>query len=150
MTDPIVPKILVMDDTPLVLDTLTRMLRETGAEVSGASNYSDGNRLLHENRPDVFVSDLNVEGPGGKDDADRMGLHAIGEGLRNDPNLVAIIMTGTGQGLSPDDFTLLLEQDISLLGKPFIRAQVLHAIDDGLARRSRALGSAPYITLARQ
>src|SRR5690349_11072717 len=60
-------KILVVDDDRLVLATLTHGLAQAGFEVIDADNGSDAILLARENRPDLALLDIRMEGKSGFD-----------------------------------------------------------------------------------
>ena len=112
-----VGRILVMDDEPIVLTAFTHVLRQLGYDVAVAS---DGRAAVDAyvearvagDRFDVVFLDLTVKG-------DMGGLEAIGELLRHDPAVRAIVMSG----YSEDDAMQRFEQlgFKGRLTKPFNR-----------------------------
>lgn len=60
-------KILVVDDDRLVLASLTHGLTQAGYEVIDADNGDDAILLAHEQRPDLALLDIRMEGKSGFD-----------------------------------------------------------------------------------
>ncbi|PYN79944.1 MAG: hypothetical protein DMD97_04115 [Candidatus Rokuibacteriota bacterium] len=52
--------VLVVDDTPAILEVLTRMLKSHGATVTAAGTAERALELLERLRPDVLLSDLEM------------------------------------------------------------------------------------------
>jgi CheY-like chemotaxis protein len=57
--------VLVVDDTPGVLDAVREMLEWAGATVTAVGAAEQALALLQEERPDVLLSDLAMPGRGG-------------------------------------------------------------------------------------
>ena len=53
-------RVLVVDDTPSVLDILTAVLQQNGATVTATSTAEEALRLLEDVRPHVLLSDLEM------------------------------------------------------------------------------------------
>jgi CheY-like chemotaxis protein len=58
-------RVLVVDDTSLVLDVLKEILEGDGATVTAVSGAEDALAALQAERPDVLLSDLAMPGRGG-------------------------------------------------------------------------------------
>jgi CheY-like chemotaxis protein len=58
-------RVLVVDDTPSVLDAVREMLEWAGATVTAVGAAEQALALLQEERPDVLLSDLAMPGRGG-------------------------------------------------------------------------------------
>ena len=54
------PKILVVEDQPEVLDTMTVLLEHAGFEVFGARTGADGIRLSQNDEFDLIILDINL------------------------------------------------------------------------------------------
>jgi len=61
------PKILIVDDEPTMLQTLTRILGRKGYEVYTAEGGGDGCRAIEETVFDLVISDMAMEGLNGLD-----------------------------------------------------------------------------------
>jgi CheY-like chemotaxis protein len=58
-------RVLVVDDTPYVLQVVTDILTEDGAEVTAVGSAEEALAALQWERPDVLLSDLAMPGKGG-------------------------------------------------------------------------------------
>lgn len=58
-------RVLVVDDTPCVLQVVTAILEEDGATVTAVSSAEEALGYLQEERPHVLLSDLAMPGRGG-------------------------------------------------------------------------------------
>lgn len=56
------PKVLIIDDDPSLLDALSMALEDAGHSVVAASDGTTGLSLVHAQRPDLVVSDVNMPG----------------------------------------------------------------------------------------
>lgn len=59
--------ILVVDDSPVVLDLLAEALSDAGFRVLGCRSWVDGNVLLREERPDLVLMDVSMPALDGGD-----------------------------------------------------------------------------------
>jgi DNA-binding response OmpR family regulator len=64
-----VPKILIVDDDPDIVEACRLVLEREGYEVEGAPNRGDGMKALEEVKPDLLILDVMMEEP---DDGLRM------------------------------------------------------------------------------
>jgi len=80
----VVPKILIVDDDPDIVDAGRLVLEREGYEVVGAPNRADGMKQLEESKPDLLILDVMMEEP---DDGLRMARE-----IRKSGNTVPIIM----------------------------------------------------------
>ncbi len=78
------PKILIVDDDPDIVDAGRLVLEREGYEVVGAPNRADGMKQLEESKPDLLILDVMMEEP---DDGLRMARE-----IRKSGNTVPIIM----------------------------------------------------------
>jgi DNA-binding NarL/FixJ family response regulator len=81
-----VPKILIIDDDPTILEGLRRLLTRSGYEVAVAPNGILGLEAARKQTVDVVVTDLAMPGVSGLD------LIKLIQGL--DPTLPVIVLTG--------------------------------------------------------
>lgn len=65
----VVPKILIVDDDPDIIEAGRLVLEREGYEVEGAPNRADGMKRLEEVKPDLLILDIMMEQP---DDGLRM------------------------------------------------------------------------------
>jgi DNA-binding response OmpR family regulator len=80
----VVPKILIVDDDPDIVDAGRLVLEREGYEVIGAPNRADGMKRLEEDKPDLLILDVMMEEP---DDGLRMARE-----IRKNGNELPIIM----------------------------------------------------------
>jgi PAS domain S-box-containing protein len=101
-------RILLVDDDPLVRDTLIEQLEELGHKVLVASGGTDALAILQAREAvDLMITDLSMPGMN--------GLTLIREARDLHPNLPAILLTGhsgdsmslEGAGVSPGSYSLL-------------------------------------------
>ena len=78
------PKILIVDDDPDIVDAGRLVLEREGYEVLGAPNRADGMKKLQGDKPDLLILDVMMEEP---DDGLRMARE-----IRKDGNGLPIIM----------------------------------------------------------
>ncbi|HEY5388070.1 MAG TPA: response regulator [Thermoleophilia bacterium] len=64
-----VPKILIVDDDPDIIEAGRLVLEREGYEVEGAPSRADGMKRLEEVKPDLLILDIMMEEP---DDGLRM------------------------------------------------------------------------------
>ena len=65
----VVPKILIVDDDPDIIEAGRLVLEREGYEVEGAPSRADGMKRLEEVKPDLLILDIMMEEP---DDGLRM------------------------------------------------------------------------------
>jgi DNA-binding response OmpR family regulator len=80
----VVPKILIVDDDPDIVDAGRLVLEREGYEVIGAPNRAEGMRSLEGDKPDLLILDVMMEEP---DDGLRMARE-----IRKGGNELPIIM----------------------------------------------------------
>ena len=83
-------RLLIVDDEPALLEALCKTLAERGYETQGFTQAQAALAALHEHDFDVLLCDLMMPGMD--------GIALLRAALEIDPNLVGIIMTGTGDG----------------------------------------------------
>lgn len=57
----VVPKILIVDDDPDIIEAGRLVLEREGYEVEGAPNRADGMKRLEEVKPDLLILDIMME-----------------------------------------------------------------------------------------
>jgi CheY-like chemotaxis protein len=119
------PRILVIDDEPLVRSTVVMILTRAGFSVEEASDGQAGIAMCHTNPPDVAITDIFMP--------NRDGIEVVREVKRSCPRTKIIAMTGGGQTrimeiASP---AKLLGAD-HILHKPFERESLLAAVNAAL------------------
>jgi DNA-binding response OmpR family regulator len=80
----VVPKILIVDDDPDIVDAGRLVLEREGYQVESASNRAEGMKALDEVKPDLLILDVMMEEP---DDGLRMARE-----IRKGGNSLPIIM----------------------------------------------------------
>jgi len=80
------PKILVIDDEPVILGSATRILTAEGFPVLTADDAESGLEILATDPQDIVICDLMLPG--------MSGLKFLEASRENDPSLVVIITTG--------------------------------------------------------
>jgi two-component system, OmpR family, response regulator len=101
--------VLVLDDDPLVLMTLTEILRDEGFEVEEARTSAEAVGQFREGGPPrVFVTDINLG-------ESKTGLDVAAELRRDAPDLPVIFITGRPDFLADTQ----LDTRQRLLRKPF-------------------------------
>jgi DNA-binding NtrC family response regulator len=130
MGEPMVKRILVVDDEERYCDVVSQMLRSKGYECEITNDPFDALRLLHEKHFEMVVSDIRMKG---KD-----GLQLMREALEELPDLDFIIMTGY---TSDYDYTHIVEAGASdFISKPFTAGE-LEAKIGRIERERRVLSS---------
>jgi twitching motility two-component system response regulator PilH len=69
-------KVMVVEDSPVDSEHLSKILRGAGCAVSVASSGDAALDLLQSNRPDLVLMDINMPGTDGFATARKMGRHA--------------------------------------------------------------------------
>ena len=117
--------VLVVDDDPYVLDSLSLMLREYGYAVAIEKSAAAAVALLERNEVDVVLTDIKMPGMSG---IDLLGkIHAL------DPELPVILMTGY-----PDlDVAVdgIKRGAFDFISKPYKYESLLHAIEKAVRHR---------------
>lgn len=80
------PRILVIDDEPVILDSARRILTADGFPVLTADDAEMGLEVLETKPQDIVICDIMLPG--------MSGLEFLETARRNDPSLVVIITTG--------------------------------------------------------
>ena len=81
-------KILIIDDETILAKSLLRSLTKAGYEGSIATRAEEGLKLLVEERPDLVLLDMKLEGMG--------GLEALRRIVDFDPSILVLIITAYG------------------------------------------------------
>lgn len=116
------PRILVIDDEPLIRSTVVTLLTREGFSVEEASDGQVGIAMCHKNPPDVVITDIFMP--------NRDGIEVVMELKRSCPRTKIIAATGGGhmrmmeiasaaQSLGADH----------VLYKPFERESLLAAVN---------------------
>ena len=115
-------RVLIVDDEPAIVEALKLILQRHGYEVTGATTFDEGRRLLRETPPpDVLLTDVRL--------GSYNGLQLVV--LRN-PRTAAIIMSGYWDTTIADEGR---QHGAIYLLKPVPPAQLLDTIERALAAR---------------
>jgi len=82
----IIPKILIIDDEEIVLDSCTYILANSGYQLVTARNGTLGLEMLEQEKPDLVFVDLKMPGIS--------GLEVLEKIQEYDPTIVPIVITG--------------------------------------------------------
>jgi two-component system cell cycle response regulator CpdR len=117
--------VLVVDDDPLIVALVTRLLRSHGAEVVGAAGGREALRTLytHVPAPSVLLTDVDMAGMSGIELAARV--------TADRPAVVVVLMTGDPE--TRDEARRRPELVHAVLLKPFELDELLDVVDDAMA-----------------
>lgn len=93
----VVPKILIVDDDPDIVDAGRLVLEREGYQVEGASNRADGMKALREAKPDLLILDVMMDEP---DDGLRMAREIRKAG--SDLPIIMLTSINAAMGLNID------------------------------------------------
>ena len=91
------PKILIVDDDPDIVDAGRLVLEREGYQVESAFNRADGMQALDEAKPDLLILDVMMEEP---DDGLRMAREIRKGG--NDLPIIMLTSINAAMGLNID------------------------------------------------
>jgi len=112
------PRILVIDDEPVVLDSAKRILNAEGFSVVVASDGESALRILESEAVDIVISDLMLPGIS--------GIEFMEKVQRQDPNLV--VMITTGYSTLENGIAALRKGAFEFLPKPFTFEELLSPV----------------------
>lgn len=117
------PRILVVDDDPLVRAMLHQVLERAGYEVEVAEDGESAYRLCQEHPIDLIIMDMVMPGKG--------GAETIAEVRRDFPEVRIVAMSGGGR-TGPYGYLKLAERFGAerVFPKPLERDTILEAIDE--------------------
>jgi DNA-binding response OmpR family regulator len=115
------PRILVIDDDPLLRSTVVTILTRAGFSVEEASDGAVGLAMVRKNPPDVVITDIFMP--------NRDGIEVVMEVKRSSPRTKIIAMTGGGQQGWMEG-TSMAKSLVAhhILQKPFEREALLEAV----------------------
>src|SRR5665647_2337379 len=93
----VVPKILIVDDDPDIVDAGRLVLEREGYQVESASNRAEGMKAVDEVKPDLLILDIMMEEP---DDGLRMAREIRKGG--NGPPIIMLTSVNAALGLNMD------------------------------------------------
>jgi CheY-like chemotaxis protein len=109
-------RVLVIDDDPLILDTMASLLRSAGHEVEAAASGEDGVAAYRRQPFDCVITDARMKGIGGL-----IVCRTIKDG---DPGAYVVLLTG----VEHDPEELRAAGVDRVLAKPARRALILEAV----------------------
>jgi excisionase family DNA binding protein len=115
-----IPRILIVDDEPVAVDTLRRLLRASEFEIEEAHDGFEAGRKVESFKPDVMLLDLKMPGMSGHD-----VLREIKQG-ENTRHIRVIILSGYVD--APQRSALIKSGAEGVLEKPIDRAKLLALI----------------------
>lgn len=122
------PKVLIVDDQPLVLDVVKELLARGPYQVISANSAEAALKLMEDETIDVVVSDERMPG--------MQGSEFLAIVRKRFPDTVRIILTGHASVETA--IRAINEGEIfRLLTKPVSSQDLYKAIDDGLKNRAR-------------
>jgi DNA-binding NtrC family response regulator len=111
-------KVLVIDDQPLILKSIRKVLMEEGLDVLTAATGKEGLELFQKERPPVVLLDMKLP------DAD--GLEILSQLVKADPAVRVIMVTAYGDMKAAVKAMKLGAQDF--LRKPYEVEELLHEV----------------------
>jgi PAS domain S-box-containing protein len=124
-SDPASPKILAVDDEPVIRENIASYLEDSGFEVLQASNGRQGLDMVHRHRPEVILLDLRMP--------EMDGLECL-ERIRRDATEIPVIVV-SGTGVLQDAIEALRSGAQDFITKPILDMAVLeHAVRRAMER----------------
>jgi DNA-binding response OmpR family regulator len=123
-----VPRILIVDDDPDIVEAGKLVLEREGFEVEGASSRAEGLARIEQTKPDLLILDVMMEEP---DDGLRMARE-----IRKNGNELPIIMltsVNAAMGLNIDKDEEMVPVD-EFQSKPVEPATLVAKVKDLLAK----------------
>jgi len=116
------PSVLIVDDEPSILQTLSGLLADEGFEVSTAANGYEALKIIDAESPDLVLLDIWMPGID--------GIETLTEIKKENPTIQVIIITGHGTIETAVNATKLGAYD--LIEKPLSIDKVIVAINNAL------------------
>ena len=116
------PSILIVDDEPSILQSLSGLLADEGFEIKTASNGYEGLKIVEEGSPDLVLLDIWMPGID--------GIETLKEIKKNYPTIPVIIITGHGTIETAVKATKLGAYD--LIEKPLSIDNIIVTINNAL------------------
>src|SRR4030042_111442 len=123
------PKIVIIDDEEVVLDSCTLILEGGDYSVTTASNGALGLKLVEENQPDLVFVDLKMPGI--------PGIEVLEKITESNPTIVSIVITGYATVTSAVE--AMKKGAYDFLPKPFTPDEFRLITKRGLERRKLML-----------
>jgi two-component system response regulator PilR (NtrC family) len=126
----ILPRVLVVDDEPSVVDVFQEFLAAQGYEVTVVTSGEEAIRVAPQLRPDIVLTDINLPGVS--------GLEVMRHAKANDPEVAVIVVTGYASAATAID--ALRQGAYDYVTKPLDLDEVHQIVERGIAnRRLRAI-----------
>jgi CheY-like chemotaxis protein len=123
------PTVLLVDDNRDLLHFLERLMADAGWTLLTAESATEAKKLMQEHKPNAALLDYMLP--------DGNGVELGVEFLRNVPQMLVIVMTGTI--LPPEEEALCEEHNFPVLRKPFLASDVMNQIRSRLMPVSGAV-----------
>ena len=120
-----VPRVLVVDDEPSVIDVFQEFLSGQGYALTIASSGEEAVRLIPELRPDIILTDINLPG--------LSGLEVMRYAKSVDPEVAVIVVTGYASASTAID--ALRQGAFNYVTKPFDLDEVHQIVERAVANR---------------
>lgn len=124
-----IPKILIIDDEEVVLDSCKQILRKENYQITTVSNGDLGIQVLKEQEPDLVLVDLKMPG--------LSGFEVLKKIREIDPNIISIVITGFSTVSSAIE--AMKNGAYDFLPKPFTPDELRLITTRGLDRRKLVL-----------
>jgi DNA-binding response OmpR family regulator len=121
-----VPRVLLVDDDPVILRLLEVNFRLEGFETTKASNGSEALRIATEEHPDCVILDVMLPGMNG---------HAIYEKMRGDPSLAAVPVVFLSARAMDEDIARYASLDVDYVTKPFDPLELVEVVRGRIGAR---------------
>jgi signal transduction histidine kinase len=123
------PKILIIDDEEIVIDSCTQILKRGNYQIATARNGTEGLEILKEFQPDLTFVDLKMPGISGFEVLDQ--IHEY------DPTIVTVVITGFATVSSAVE--AMKKGTYDFLPKPFTPDELRLITQRALERRALVL-----------
>jgi signal transduction histidine kinase/DNA-binding response OmpR family regulator len=121
----VVPRILVVDDEPPVIDVFREFLAGQGYELGTATTGEEALRTIESFRPDIILTDINLPG--------LSGLDVMAHAKSLDPEVAVIVVTGYASASTAIE--ALRQGAYDYVTKPFDLDEVHQIVERGIANR---------------
>jgi DNA-binding response OmpR family regulator len=124
-------RILIVDDEPLVAETLTLVFRRNGFDAVKANDADQALTLARQTPPDLVLCDIDMPG--------RDGISLMRDLSRELPDCPILVLTGFyGLIARVRDLTRTMKQQVSIVTKPCQPVELLRHADELLKRPTAA------------
>jgi CheY-like chemotaxis protein len=114
-------KVLVVDDEPLVADTIKLVLEQVGYEVERVYSGADALRVAETLTPDVLVADVMLR--------DTTGTAIAIELLNRAPDLKVILLSGQAETADVLSFARQAGYNFTVFPKPMLPEELIEKIE---------------------